>query len=363
MVRTLLAGLLILIAAAAVELALFRGTPLTGLGFALAGLALLAGWTVSDRALARSRAEQQRTAAALEESEGLHRLVAEQSTDIILTTDRNGIVGYASPRIHDLGVTAESMRGRAVLDLVHPDYAGLFMAEHSAAVGRREKSGWVDYLALTPEGEPRWFEAKMQGLVGADDQVERVAVVLRSIEERREYEEKLFKASLTDPLTRLTNRPAFVSMLEYLVDNRVDGCLAIFDIDHFKHINLAHGHSAGDEVLVMFAKMARTLVRGDDIVSRIGGERFGVLLPRATPDQAEAVCQRIVSELSETTRDLGGETVRITVSGGVSRIAGSLDNTIKMAELALTVAKAKGRDRVEMATRPRLPWSTGGQGA
>jgi diguanylate cyclase (GGDEF)-like protein len=158
---------------------------------------------------------------------------------------------------------------------------------------------------------------------------------------------------MTDPLTGLTNRQAFVAMLQHLVQANAGGCLAIFDIDHFKAINMQYGQSIGDEVLVSFAEFLRTLVRSDDIVSRIGGESLGVLLLKATPDQAETMCQRIIAALAEIGQF--GRRISVTASAGVARIHGSVDDTIRRAELALFLAKAKGRNRLEMHEDTRLP--------
>ncbi len=74
---------------------------------------------------------------------------------------------------------------------------------------------------------------------------------------------------------------------------------AIFDIDDFRSINREYGHEVGDRVLTTVARLLRSLMRKDDIISRIGGERFAVLLSRAGADQAEALCQRVVMTLSD----------------------------------------------------------------
>ena len=94
---------------------------------------------------------------------------------------------------------------------------------------------------------------------------------------------------------------------------------------------------------MVFADFLRSLVRPEDIVSRVGGARLGVLFPNATADRAEAVCQRIILTLSQIHRPAAGNDLSITASAGVARIAGSLDNTLKRAEMALFFAKANGR--------------------
>ena len=297
---------------------------------------------------------------AIGESQGLYRLLAENMTDIVIKTDREGYVIYASPSVERMGgLHPTDLLGRHVGELVHPSYAASFMATHDAVVEDGEDSPWSEYLGLSQGGEESWFDTKMRCILDADGRVSGVVTILRSIEERKALEQQLFAATLTDPLTNLTNRRAFNSMLQYHIEVPIDGCMALFDIDDFRMINRQHGQEAGDKVLTTVAKLLRTLLRKDDIISRIGGERFAVLLSRAGPDQAEVLCQRVVTTLSDMSEHgLGGP--RITVSAGVARIEGTLDETMKRADSAVVVAKAKGRNRLEMGTRARLRWSPAG---
>lgn len=287
----------------------------------------------------------------------LYRLLAEDTTDIILKTDRKGYILHASPGIRRLGLAlTEQLIGHHIVDLVAPSFSAAVRAEHEKAIAGGPRGRWIEVPALTGTGEKRWFEIQIRGLVDEDDQISGAISVMRSIEERKALEEQLFAAAMTDPLTGLTNRKAFIAMLQHLVDDGIGGCLALFDIDHFKTINMQHGQSVGDEVLVAFSDLLRTMMRSDDIVSRIGSESLGVLLPRATPDQAEAICARVITALSEIRQTAGSSGLTITASAGVARIDGSLDDTLKRAELALFFAKAKGRNRLEMDEGLRFPW-------
>lgn len=286
----------------------------------------------------------------------LYRLLAETSTDVILKTDRKGFILHASPAMERLNLLPPgALIGPHLLDLVDPASAASVEAAHEAALCGDIGGGWTEFAARTQDGSQRWFEINVRGLSDGSGAVS----VMRSVQERRSYEEKLFAAALTDPLTGLTNRPAFISMLQHLVDRRVGGCIALFDVDHLRSINMQYGQSVGDEVLVVFADFLRNLMRSQDIISRIGGECLAVLLPDASPDQAETLSRRIIATLSEIRQTTGPGNLCITVSAGVARIGGSLDDTIRRAELALFFAKAKGRNRLEMdqeaAPSPALP--------
>jgi diguanylate cyclase (GGDEF)-like protein/PAS domain S-box-containing protein len=297
------------------------------------------------------------------EGYALFRLLTDNATDVLLKTDRAGFILRALPALEHLGVRLPGGPiGRHILDMVHPDYAAAVREAHDGAIDRGEDSAWVEFPASTQGARERWFALRTRPLVGGGGAVEGAVSIVRSISERRSFEERLFAAAMTDPLTGLTNRGAFVAMLEHLVEARTGGCLALFDIDHMRAINLRHGHSTGDAVLAAFAELLRAICGKDDILSRIGGESFGVLLPSARPDHAEAICQSVILAWAEAGRDVAAGDLAITASAGLAPIADSLDATMKAGELALTLAKARGRNRVELAQSPavRLPASAFG---
>ena len=291
-----------------------------------------------------------------QESSALYGLLAEDTGDIILKTDREAFIVHASPPVDRRGFPlADALFGPHLLDLVHSSAAGEIRAKHEAVINGRPDGTWVEFPAQSYGAQERWFEIQMRALTGDHGRIYGALSIMRSIEERRTFEERLFVAAMTDTLTGLTNRSAFVSMLQHLVESQIGGCLAMFDIDHFKAINMRYGHAVGDQLLVAFSELVRAFTRNDDIISRIGGESFGILLPCAPFDHAEAICRRVVTALAETSGVSGADCLPITVSAGLTRIGASLDETIKAAELALTVAKAKGRNRLELDRgRPAL---------
>ncbi len=293
-----------------------------------------------------------------QESCALFRLLVESTTDMVLKTDHKGFILHAAPAIEQLGFPAAGeLIGPHLLDLIHPSCTDAIKQRHDAVLGGRSMPGWIEFRARCAGRRERWFEIQMRGVADDQGSISSAISVVRSIEERRRLERELFVASATDPLTGLTNRQAFMQMLQHVIDQQIEGCLAMFDIDQFKALNLRHGQSFGDDVLVVFAELVRTLMRCDDIVSRIGGGRLGVLMPGASPAEAEAVCQRIVGTLAEISESLGSQGIPITASAAVAQIGRSLDDTIGRAELALTFAKGSGRSRLAADYSARSPWS------
>lgn len=275
----------------------------------------------------------------------LYRLVATSPSDLVIKTDRRGRIVHATAARAALSTPrASDPLGRHLLDLIHPSYADIVLAEHGAALTGSAGSGWIELIAMAPDGSQRWMELKLGGLpsgVGA-------LGVMRSIEDRRTLENRLFAASLTDPLTGLSNRTAFSRMLAYLVESGAQGHLALFDLDYFRSINLRHGHSGGDRLLIAFARLLQSLLRADDILSRIDGGTFGVLLPDAGRHHALGACGRVIAALRDMAAVTGGGH-RLSASAGVAPFRGDADATLREGELALLAAKARGRARVESA--------------
>lgn len=129
------------------------------------------------------------------------------------------------------------------------------------------------------------------------------------------------------------------------------GCaLLVVDIDHFKRVNDAHGHEAGDLALVTMAHTLQQAVRASDVVARTGGEEFCVLMPGTDVPAAHAVAQRIRQAVKDRVIDTGGTPVRLSCSIGVAWSADArepLDQLTARADAAMYRAKAAGRDRVE----------------
>jgi diguanylate cyclase (GGDEF)-like protein len=167
-------------------------------------------------------------------------------------------------------------------------------------------------------------------------------------------------ASLTDPLTGITNRRGFFQMAErLLVRTRFANqpvALMMFDLDHFKAINDEFGHGTGDEVLIAFCRLAIAQLRSNDLFGRIGGEEFAALLPNTTHEDAVWLAERLRAAVESSSHRVGERTIRATVSVGV--VTSSNDTTADLAELlreadqTLYRAKDAGRNCVKALFYP-----------
>jgi two-component system cell cycle response regulator len=166
--------------------------------------------------------------------------------------------------------------------------------------------------------------------------------------------------ALTDELTGLYNRRYLFAHLDELIGRlRQDGiniAVLLFDIDHFKHVNDTHGHAAGDDVLRELAARAMNCVRSVDLVARLGGEEFVVVMPETDLAIAVTVAERLRAEIAREPFFVKavGERLSVTVSIGVTAAGGhddQRDKMLKRADDALYAAKSGGRNCV-VARRP-----------
>ena len=164
----------------------------------------------------------------------------------------------------------------------------------------------------------------------------------------------LCELSSRDPLTGLANRRHFELMLAGEVDRVAragePALVLMIDIDHFKKVNDAHGHPAGDEVLKHVARSLQECIRPMDTVARFGGEEFAMILPNCPPSFAQAVAERIRMRIQVMTIPIGpGESVRVTVSlGGAFApqwVRSSPLLWVERADQQLYRAKSEGRNR------------------
>ena len=167
----------------------------------------------------------------------------------------------------------------------------------------------------------------------------------------------LCELSLKDPLTGLGNRRHFLSVLERAIETVARSgdsmLLLLLDIDHFKSINDAHGHLAGDQVLQAVAACLAGCVRPMDTVARYGGEEFAVILPNCRPLFGRAVAERIrqtIAALDIAAAPLLNVKVTVSIGGAYAPewVRSTAELWIERADLQLYRAKAAGRNQVHL---------------
>jgi diguanylate cyclase (GGDEF)-like protein len=183
---------------------------------------------------------------------------------------------------------------------------------------------------------------------------EAMADTQNALQEVQRSNQKLEHLAATDPLTGIGNRRQFIARthVEIARAKRIGTPLSLLslDLDHFKSINDKYGHPGGDSVLRGFVQKCLDAIRPYDVVARVGGEEFMVLLPGATHDVAFAVGERLRSAIADHTFEVGiPPPIKITISIGVSefgRDGDTLDSFLGVADQRLYRAKHEGRNCV-----------------
>ena len=162
------------------------------------------------------------------------------------------------------------------------------------------------------------------------------------------------KLAMIDELTGIMNRRAFLTNAEYAISvaNRSQRELALvyIDLDNFKAINDMHGHAGGDEVLKSFSRIASGIIRKSDLVGRLGGEEFALIVYGAGKDAARDLIEKLLAEIRKAAVEIGGATIRFTASAGLAYLDATghkdVEQLLAQADKALLHAKITGKDRV-----------------
>ncbi|MQP64758.1 diguanylate cyclase [Niveispirillum sp. SYP-B3756] len=229
---------------------------------------------------------------------------------------------------------------------------------------------WVLLLLIRGGWEFAWMlepDAAMMGLLR--DPTSAISLLLRSAITfimtvgflwmmGRRLEATLVRQATEDPLTGVANRRALWEKAERLVGRAVPRgaplAVLMVDIDHFKSVNDRWGHGMGDRLLKAVARTLADGVRADDMVARVGGEEFAVLLPDADAAMAAAVAERVRAAVALLQVEGDDGALSCTVSIGHASLAPGLswEGLVKAADEALYRAKRGGRNRVEAAAAP-----------
>lgn len=188
-------------------------------------------------------------------------------------------------------------------------------------------------------------------------------LLVRAWRQRDTAEESLARLAVTDLLTGVLNRRGFfehaIGPIAHARRTQAPVSVVMFDIDRFKLINDGHGHDAGDVVLRHASRTLATHLRTGDVLGRIGGEEFALLLPGSDLEQAAATAERLRTAVQSGVLHPAGNGAVVTMSAGVAPLsdAGEIEvallSALSSADSGLYDAKRGGRDRVVITTDSR----------
>lgn len=222
--------------------------------------------------------------------EKLFRLITEHTNDLIVITSEDGIILYISPN-HEarLGYDQEELLGKFFSEILAPASSDLLNQELNMII---EDFGNLktELEVIAKNGQRFWVEAQVSAVNDSERRgIKQFVTVAREITERKELEEKLRFLAYHDSLTLLPNRRYLLERFEdiaHTADSSNSSIAILFiDGDNFKRINDVYGHDVGDEFIRKFGKALSSSLRDSDIIARIGGDEFVVILTKMSKNK------------------------------------------------------------------------------
>jgi diguanylate cyclase (GGDEF)-like protein/PAS domain S-box-containing protein len=298
----------------------------------------------------RHQIDQLKAAAeqALRKRERLHRTILETSTDCIILFSQDGRVEFANGR-------ALSAFGMGSLPEVHGRHWSEIWGSPASDIARdtlgRAAAGKTVRMRYQGSVEPpKWWDVVVTPMLEEDGNVRGMLSISRDITAELEHTNQLKWASEHDSLTHLPNRRAFQARLQAATLRAMETGeqigLLLIDLDHFKHVNDALGHSAGDELLRSVAGRLREGVRNDDFVARIGGDEFAIILEHVASEKTLTSVGDLVVSLIQEPLKAGNRVVTAGASIGGALFpqdAATANDLFKHADTALYALKQSGR--------------------
>lgn len=287
-------------------------------------------------------------------------LAVEQSPSVIMITDMEGNILYVNASFERItGYSREETLGEnpRILKSGHQSpevYRNLWETITKGLEWRGEM------INRCKDGSEIWMRISISPVAEESGKITSYVSVQEDITEIKNNETRLEFLATTDELTRIYNRRRFMECAreEHKRSQRYKHSmgLVMFDIDHFKTINDTYGHDGGDEVLRRMASLVKEYLRETDIVGRLGGEEFGIVLLETDVTGAIQFVERLRQHLAETLFNINGKEIHVTASFGISMCtekspAASVDALLKEADQAMYHAKEMGRNRVALFKR------------
>jgi diguanylate cyclase (GGDEF)-like protein/PAS domain S-box-containing protein len=272
----------------------------------------------------------------------------------VVITDRVGNIEWINPAVTRLSGFAPHEAVGQNARLFHSGtqdqhfYEHLWQTINAGAVWRG------DLVNRRKDGSTYSEEMTITPVLDEHGSIQHFVAVKQDITERKRMEGELRQLASTDPLTGIANRRRFLEAmnaeLQRIRRYGNGGSLLMLDLDHFKRVNDKHGHAAGDEVLRHFTVLVQRHLRTTDLLGRLGGEEFGVLLTETPHAGAREFAERLRRHVEAEPAPTGRGSIPVTVSIGLTVLTGSdaaPDDVLARADEALYEAKSKGRNRVE----------------
>ncbi len=306
-------------------------------------------WDVTDQRNAEAKLAQQNE---------LLRVTMQSIGDSVITTDAAGKVTWLNPVAERMtGWTTDEAKGRPLSQVFHIVNEETRLPTENP-VDTCLKQGKIVGLAnhtvlLSRHGEEFGIEDSAAPIRSTAGEILGVVLVFHDVSEQRRLSGEMSYRATHDELTGLVNRAEFEARLRRLLlkshEDASTHALMYIDLDQFKLVNDACGHTAGDQLLQQVSKLMGEAVRSRDTLARLGGDEFGVILDHCSGEQAQRVAQQICDRMEEFRFLHDGRRFRIGTSIGLVNVTNAFSTTAAVMQAADTscyAAKEAGRNRV-----------------
>lgn len=308
------------------------------------------------------------TRISLAEGAALHGLLEEATGDIVVRVDPQGFIETASSNIVEIGYDLSQLLLKPHLaDLAEREYLRDLRSHITAILsGRGEDSATADWIEFPiglavpcePGVPPRpapWYAISLRALTDGEGTITGAIGLLRSVDRKRALEGEVHARALIDPLTGLANRHAFCAALRRQVASGAQGSLAMIEIDRMRAVFMQYGQRTADEIVWGFAKFLEAMVNEDYELAQLGSERFCVILAGVPSKKSRRWVEDVLKTFASLTLTTSARAPRLSASAGLTPIAVSVDETLRQAEVALVMARAKGGMQVVQCPAPIVP--------
>lgn len=279
----------------------------------------------------------------------------EASNFVVLITDINGNIEKVNPAFTKVtGYEFDEVKGksgRIFKSGYHDDsfYKNLWDTISAGFTWKGE------FLNKKKNGTLYWERASISPIINEMGKIINYVAIREDITKEKQLTKKLEEMSYTDFLTGVYNRRKAMEEGNKIFfnkngDNSKEISAIMIDIDYFKLINDKYGHSSGDDVLKNFSKILKKSIRLNDVIGRIGGEEFLLVLDNTPLEGALKVAERIRGEVESQEVKSNNKKIKYTVSIGIATLQSetSLEDLVKKADEALYKAKESGRNNVKV---------------
>jgi len=262
--------------------------------------------------------ERKQAEKALQESEGLYRILAEKSFAGVYVVQDGKFCFFNPIAASYTGYTAWELTGKESMSIVHLEDRGQ-LRKNAIEMLHGERTLPYEFRIITKEGQIRWLMETVTSILWEGKRA--VLGNCMDLSEQKRMEEEIRSLSITDPLTGLYNRRGFLTLAEQQlkISNRGEGGMLLFfaDLDGLKWINDTLGHEEGDKALIDVAVMFKETFRTSDIIARVGGDEFAILTIDTKGISPEIITTRLQSQINRHNNEVGRR-YKISVSMGTA---------------------------------------------